>query len=125
MQLTKLEFSAIVKFSKQMSIIDGNVDFSELEIIKREFIRFNIPTNEIEWILERGDSMDFEEAVSYIKNLNSEQKEYVTSLLGEIITADGVIDDKEKVFWSIISLACDLPTMTIAEALINMNTKDY
>lgn len=53
--------------------------------------------------------------------MTNEEKKYVTAYLGAIICADGKIEDSEIKAWSLISSICDLPRMSIKEALEIIN----
>lgn len=61
--------------------------------------------------------MNSSTALSIISTMKDEEKRYVTAYLGTMIAADRDINDKEVALWGLISTLCDLPTMTINEAI--------
>ena len=52
-----------------------------------------------------------------IATMSDAQKRYVCAYLGMLMAIDGDIDDKEKALWKLVSTICDLPTMSIADAI--------
>lgn len=61
--------------------------------------------------------MEAADALVAIASLNDEQKKYVNGFFAVVIASDGNADDSEIKIWSLISAFCNLPTMTIGEAL--------
>lgn len=59
-------------------------------------------------------------AIALIAGMDDERKKYVASYLGTIMAADGDIDDRELVLWQLVSTLCDLPTMSVGDAISNM-----
>lgn len=117
LSLSKLEMSAIVRMAKIMALADGVVKEEEMKLIASQLHVFGVPDDDVCTILEISDSMQPSEATSIINSMTSEQKKYVCAYLGVMIAIDGDTDDKETALWGLISTMCNLPTMTIAEAL--------
>ena len=124
MNFSKLEMSAIVKMAKAMALADGVIDPKEKIMMANELERFDVPSSDVRTILEIGDSMQPSEAASVINAMNAEQKKYVAAYLGTMIAIDGDIDDTELVLWRFTSTICNLPTMSIAEAIAFMSNMD-
>lgn len=116
MEFTKLQMSAIVKMAKSMVMADGVVNEKETELMSKELLRFGVPFSEVPSIMKMGDNMQASDAVTIISAMDSQQKKYVTAYLGVMIAIDGDIDDSEMKLWTLISVLCNLPTMTIKEA---------
>lgn len=116
MEFTKLQMSAIVKMAKSMVMADGVVNEKETELMSKELLRFGVPISEVPSIMKMGDNMQASDAVTIISAMDSQQKKYVTAYLGVMIAIDGDIDDSEMKLWTLISVLCNLPTMTIKEA---------
>lgn len=49
--------------------------------------------------------------------MTNEEKKYVTAYLGTIICADGKIEDSEIKTWALVTTICDLPKMSLREAI--------
>ena len=89
MQFSGLELSAIVKLAVAIAASDGNVAEQEKAAISLELVTL----------------------------MNDTQKKYVAAFLAVIIAADGEILEAEVRVWSLISVLCGLPNMTIGEGI--------
>lgn len=117
MQFSKTEFTAIVSLATAMIMADGIPEESEVDVLAHEAIKFHIPTEDYKEILKKGFDMESEYAVAIVSKFTPEQKRYVTALLGTIMAVDQEIDDKEMALWKLLTRLCNLPSMTIVEAL--------
>jgi Mrp family chromosome partitioning ATPase len=72
---------------------------------------------EIAEIIEMAEDMEPSEAIGLVSKLGDEEKEYVTAFLAVVMAADGDIDDEEVAFWNLMTILCDLPEMTVREAV--------
>ena len=59
-------------------------------------------------------------AIAIISKMTEEEKRYVAAFLGAIIAIDGDINQEELKIWRIVSTFCELPTMSIADAISYM-----
>ena len=86
-------------------------------VLTNELLRFGVQRNHISALEELGNSMGPEGLLNTVLAMNDEQKKYVTAYLGVILAIDNDIDDAEMRLWSMVTMLCDLPKMTIGEAL--------
>lgn len=111
------EFSAIICLSKAMILADGKVEQIELAVIVNEFKRFGVDASKTSTLLQNADNLELTEAIVIVSEMNEEGKRYVAAFLGAIMAVDMNINDSEMALWKLISTLCDLPTMTVKEAL--------
>lgn len=117
MTFNRLEMEAVVKLAMQIAAADGKFAEEEKIMIALNAASFGISPDLFESIFHDAMTMKSELALAAIAAMDSDQKRYVTAYLGTIIAADGDIDDSEMKIWSLVSALCDLPTMSIAEAM--------
>lgn len=117
MIFTNQELGAIFRLGHAMAIADGKITDEETKMIVLEMCRFGVDVEKGKLIAKIGDEMSYGECCKIISNMTAEEKKYVTAFLGTLICADGNVDDSEMKLWSLISALCDLPTMTIMDAL--------
>ena len=117
MRLTDNELAAIIHLAKAMAAADGKVESIELLVIARELSRFGVDSSKSNTLLTRSDTMEFSSAIATLSNMSVDNKRYVTAYLGTLMCVDGNVSDSEKALWSLVSLLCGLPTMSIKEAL--------
>ena len=115
MYFTDQEKAAIVKLAKLMIAIDGKFEKNEGIVMANEMIRMGI--TDPKPILAASDAMEFGAACSVVSKMSSTEKKYVCSVLGTIIAADYDIDETETKMWTLMSVLCDFPEMTIAQAV--------
>lgn len=111
------EFSAILHLSKAMILADGKVEQIELAAIANEFKRFGVDTASTDTLLKNADNIELSEAIAIVSRMNLENKRYVAAFLGTIMAVDMDINDSEMALWKLISTLCDLPTMSIKDAI--------
>lgn len=116
------EMTAIIKMAKAMVMADGKIEPSEIAVMKGEFMRFGVPKNQVDLLLKAADNIEASQAILLIAGMDEERKKYVASYLGVIMAADGDIDDNELALWTLISTLCSLPTMTVMDAINNMES---
>lgn len=110
------EMAAILKMVKAMIMADGVVDSNEKNFLG--YLLHNLGINENDPVIfYLSDAMEFDIAIATIKNMSSSQKRYFTAYLGVMIAIDEDIDKEEVALWKMISILCNLPTMTINEAV--------
>lgn len=117
MRFSRIEMVSIMKLAMQMAAADGQLADEELAAISAHAASFGIGEDDLKQILTEAASIKPALALSVVANMTSSQKRYVTAYLGAIIAVDGDIDDSEMKLWSLISALCDLPTMSVGEAL--------
>ena len=120
MTFTSLEFTAIAKMAKTMSLADGVIQDQEILITIREFARFGVSSEQVKVLLDNADEMEPVVAIAIISKMTEEEKRYVAAFLGAIIAIDGDINQEELKIWRIVSTFCELPTMSIADAISYM-----
>ena len=121
MKYTGIELSAIVKLAKAMIMADGKVANEEIAAMSIELAKFGVDENAAKSIIGAADAMEYGHAVAVVAAMNLEQKKYVTGYLAFIMAADGEIAATEVSMWQLLSTLAQLPTMTVAEALLFWN----
>lgn len=113
--------SAIVKLANAMVMADGKVANEEIAAMSIELAKFGVDENAAKSIIGAADAMEYGHAVAVVAAMNLEQKKYVTGYLAFIMAADGEIAASEVSMWQLLSTLAQLPTMTVAEALLFWN----
>lgn len=121
MKYTGIELSAIVKLANAMVMADGKVANEEIAAMSIELAKFGVDGNAAKSIIGAADAMEYGHAVAVVAAMNLEQKKYVTGYLAFIMAADGEIAATEVSMWQLLSTLAQLPTMTVAEALLFWN----
>ena len=121
MKYTGIELSAIVKLANAMIMADGKVANEEIAAMSIELAKFGVDENAAKSIIGAADAMEYGHAVAVVAAMNLEQKKYVTGYLAFIMAADGEIAATEVSMWQLLSTLAQLPTMTVAEALLFWN----
>ena len=121
MKYTGIELSAIVKLANAMVMADGKVANEEIAAMSIELANFGVDENAAKSIIGAADAMEYGHAVAVVAAMNLEQKKYVTGYLAFIMAADGEIAATEVSMWQLLSTLAQLPTMTVAEALLFWN----
>lgn len=121
MEYKGIELSAIVKLANAMVMADGKVANEEIAAMSIELAKFGVDENAAKSIIGAADAMEYGHAVAVVAAMNLEQKKYVTGYLAFIMAADGEIAATEVSMWQLLSTLAQLPTMTVAEALLFWN----
>ena len=121
MKYTGIELSAIVKLANAMIMADAKVANEEIAAMSIELAKFGVDENAAKSIIGAADAMEYGHAVAVVAAMNLEQKKYVTGYLAFIMAADGEIAATEVSMWQLLSTLAQLPTMTVAEALLFWN----
>ncbi len=117
MRFSRIEMVSIMKLAVLMASADGRFADEEKTMIALHAASFGVEPQDFKSILEEAKSLKPEMALAMVANMTSSQKRHVTAYLGTIIAADGDIDDSEMKLWGLISALCDLPTMSIKDAI--------
>lgn len=101
-----------------MAAADGKFAEEEKTAMAIELAKFGVTEpSEVTSLFSAAASMELEQASAFISNLDNERKKYVCGYLAVIMAADGEVDDRELAVWQIVSVLCQLPSMTLSEAL--------
>ena len=117
MIFTNQELSAIFKMATIVAGSDGNISTEETNLMALELLRFGVSEEKSQIIMKEGLKLSPPEACSIISKMTNEEKRYVTAYLGTMICADGKIEDAEMKTWTVISKLCNLPTMSLGDAI--------
>lgn len=121
MQFNRLQFVALIKVGKMMSLADGIVQHSEVKTMCDVVTSFGVSSSDFESMLSSADDMEPAIAISVIAAMNDSQKRYICAFLGTIIAIDGDVDETEMALWGLLTTLCNLPKMSILQALAIMN----
>ena len=108
---------AVYYIARGMVCADGKIREIELHALTTEMLRIG---SSLEELLEFENNLKYikgSDCTSRISKFSDEKKKHFCALLGAIIIVDGDIDEKEMQLWSLTSYLCDLPTMSVADAL--------
>ena len=117
MVFTNRELAAILRLAHAVANADGRVTNDEQKIIANELVRFGVDSKKFDVISGLAANMVNGEACQIVSKMTSEEKRYVAAYLGTMVVADRNIEDSEMKLWSLISALCDLPTMSLMEAV--------
>lgn len=117
MQFNGKQLAALVKMGIAMIHADGKVEENELKFLAFEIATFGVDPNELQTLIAASEKMEVSDAFGTIAALDAQQKVEATAFLGAMIAADGDADESEIKLWALISHLCDLPSMTIGEAI--------
>lgn len=117
MTLTTIQLAAILKAGKIMVLADGKIERNEMLVLTHELIKFNVPKDNVQYLLELGDAMEATVMLATLAGLEKEIKKYVAGYLATIMVCDGDIDDNEIKMWKLTCTLAGFPTMTLREAL--------
>lgn len=117
MIFTNQEMAAILRMAQVIANADGKVTNEEMALMALELARFGVTQEKSKLIILIAQELEASDAVLIIARMNHEEKRYVTAYLGTMICADGNIDKKELILWASISEICNLPQMSIKEAI--------
>lgn len=112
------ELFAIYKVASMMANADGVVYPDEERCISDEMEHLGAATpEERKSIEDNGMAMKPLAALNIISAFNDEQKKYINAFLGNIISIDGDIADAELALWRLVGELCDLPKMSVRQAI--------
>ncbi|MBQ7279628.1 MAG: TerB family tellurite resistance protein [Bacteroidales bacterium] len=117
LSFSKQEITSIIRIAVAMCAADGEAHPNEMKMISNEALRFGVSANDFKVLLNKASDMKGDMALANIALMNDAQKRYVCAYLGTLMAIDGDIDDREKALWSLVSTLCELPTMSIADAI--------
>ena len=108
---------AILATGARMALADGRTDQKEVRMVQIELNRFGVPEEHVEKLIDAAGEMNGVEARQIISEMEDAQKRYVCAYLGTMMAIDGDIDDEELGIWRMVSTVCELPDMTVKEAI--------
>ena len=112
------ELFAIYKVANMMANADGVVYPDEERCISDEMAHLGASTLEDKKNVEdNGLAMKPLVAMNIIAGFNDDQKKYINAFLGNIISIDGDIADAELALWRLVGELCDLPKMSVRQAI--------
>ena len=117
MTFNKLEFIAMLKIGKAMVTADGKIEKNELTMMTAVLMSFGVSPSDLRELLDLSDAMDATTALGIISGMTDSQKKYVCAYLANIMVADGDVDATEEALWKLTTALCDLPIMTVGEAV--------
>lgn len=114
------ELVAIAKLANAMIAADGKVAEEEMESWTMEMERWGIGREVFPKVFQRSETIDFVDALHTVAHLDGERKVYVAAFIGALMAVDGQVNEGELKLWQLVSIFCDLPTMSVGEALAYM-----
>lgn len=112
------EMYAVYKVASMMANADGVIYPDEVKIISDEMESLGVKSDKDKKILEdNGKIMRPLDALNIISNLTEDQKKHINAFFGSIISIDGDIDDAELALWRLVGELCELPKMSVRQAI--------
>ena len=111
------ELQAISKVAAMMIKADGETKAIEVQTLETELSQFAPGTTRVHAIVKLGIEMDSKKCYELIKNMNANQKRYVSCFLMTLMFIDEDIDEMEKLTLALLVKLCDLPLFPLAEAI--------
>ncbi len=116
MEYQGVQLSAMTALAILASAIDGECDDREMGIIFVHLGCFVPDEKTRKSLIAVALTISFENATQIVRQMSIQQKRHFCAFIGVIILADGVITNSELEYWRALTLAADLPIMTIQEA---------
>ncbi len=114
----KDEIIAVYKAANLMVLADKKVLPEEIATVDEAMEKLGIISNSsLKEIKELANQITEDECYGTLAFLDSEQKKFVSAMLGTISSSDGDIDDCELELWRKLCYNCDLPKMSNRQAI--------
>lgn len=114
----KKQIAAIYRVADMMVKADGRIFPEELATIEDSMKKLGVTSPvEFQEIKQNSSLMDDASVYVILSRLEMEQKRFVTSMLGTIISSDGDIDDNELQLWRCVTDECQFPYMSNRQAI--------
>lgn len=120
--LDELELAALVKIANYMAEADGIIDEGEFAIIVDEISKFGVSEEVYDDILAASVEMDAATAIKTIEKVGENEKKYVSAFLVILMIVDEELQEPEIKLLHFISTLCELPMVSIDEAIDIMET---
>lgn len=114
---TSEELQAISKVATMMIKADGETKAIEVQTLVTELNQFAPGMTRINAIVRLGVEMDSKRCYELIKNMNANQKRYVSCFLMTLMVVDENVDELEKLTLALLVKLCELPLFPLEEAL--------
>ena len=122
MKFNKRELTAILNIAHGMIDADGKTKEIELEVLLTQMKRLGLEYDEFFGLNEIAIlEMDPRSAISIVSEMNAIQKQYVQALLIIIMVSDGEIHEREMTLLRFVTMACNLPPISINEINNTLN----
>ena len=118
MNFTGYQLSAMTLLAAFASASDGHIDNDEIKVILAHLVSLTqdvtIATKLVDEARRRNISYD--DAIEIVSTMSLEQKKYFCGFIASVIMSDRKITNDELKFWDNITIAANLPRMTLDEA---------
>ena len=111
------ELVAIAKLANAMIVADGKVAEREMDSWIMEMERFGVSKSDFHLWYWKSEGLSLTDALGVVSKLDDERKKYIGAFLGALMAVDGHVDGDELKLWQLTSMFCDLPTMSVMQAL--------
>lgn len=123
-KFSKDELKAVTHLAMLMIAVDGKIEEVEKFILFSQVLNEVGNVDDVESIIEESEKFDLLKAIEIVKKFSYTDKYYVAAYLGFLIASDGNIDNREMELWQLITKACDLPTMSVDDAINFLQTNN-
>ncbi len=117
MKLTGNELAALMYVAREVINVDGDVAEQEVKVFTAAFCKFGLTSEEVDTLNKVSRNYEPEKAVSILSNLGPQQKVFASALFTLLVAADGQLPDRELQLYTNLLKVCDLPYLTIDQAL--------
>lgn len=123
MKLSREELKAVTCLAMAMVAADEKLEEIEKFILFSQVLVEVGDVEKVEEILEESKDLELTTAIDMVKKLSYTQKHYVAAYLGFLMASDGDIDKREMALWQLLSIVCELPTMSVDDAINFMTNR--
>lgn len=118
MNFTGLQLSAMTALAVYASASDGHIDKNEERLIFSHLICFTQDETITRTLVQEAArlTISYDDAIEIVSTMSLVQKKYFCGLIASVIMSDRKITNEELEFWDNITIAADLPRMTLDEA---------
>ena len=117
MKFSREELKAVTHLAMLMIAVDEKIEEVEKFILFSQVLNEVGNFDEVETIIEEAEKFDLLTAIEIVKTFSYTDKKYVAAYLGYLIAIDGNIDQREMELRHLITKACDLPIMSVDDAI--------
>ncbi|PIE84186.1 MAG: hypothetical protein CSA07_03005 [Bacteroidia bacterium] len=111
------EIVAVTRLVNVMIMADGSADKREVGTLSHELARLGVGPEQQPGVLDTALALRPVDAVARVARMDQERKRYVSAFLANAMISNGEIHDAELVQWRQLTHLCELPEMSIEQAL--------
>ncbi len=115
MDFSKEQLAAMFKLASCMVAADGKVMPEESKLVLLEAMAQDTGSDHSPF--ELAQALPLERVSDIIVGMNTTQKKYMCGFLAAVMAADGNVDENELALWTMTTILCGCPYLSIEEAV--------